>query len=315
MVESHLGLIQPQGFPGLPEDWSSEWETFRSADEQLALFGVLHSKAKSSSAPARALIVIHGHGEHGGRYLHVPHFVREDVSHVYCLDLRGHGRSEGLRGDIERFDLFAEDVAHAIRRLHDRLEKKRPGTELHLLGHSLGGHISLRALFLHPKLPIRSASISAPFLGVKQRVPLAKRLGARVLSHVYGTLQLKTELDPAMVSHDPAVVEAYKADRLCHDKMTPRFYTGMVEAWNDTMRRESGMEYPVQFLIPMADEIVDAAKSVKFFQNLKHRDKRLKQYAGFFHEPFNEIGKEQVFGDLLEWIRDHSRQAAPPVKS
>jgi alpha-beta hydrolase superfamily lysophospholipase len=254
----------------------------------------------------RALLVLHGHGEHGGRYFHFPHFVHTAVDLVQTVDHRGHGRSEGLRGHIEKFDHFAEDAALAIHRLDGQLKARFGKSEIHLLGHSLGGHVALRTLFLNKDLPLASATVSAPFLAIKVKVPVAKKFAAHALSRIWGSIQMGTGLDPSEISHDKEVVTAYVSDRLVHDKMTPSFFTSMLDAMGDTLKRDSGIEYPLQVLVPLQDRIVDSDVSLDFFRRLKHRDKRLKTYSGFYHEPFNELGKEQAFEDLVSWISSHS---------
>lgn len=254
--------------------------------------------------------MLHGFGEHGGRYQHVPHYAREAVDWVVVLDHRGHGRSEGVRGHLDRFDQLADDAALAVRRLDEKLRKRFGAAEIHLLGHSLGGHVVIRMLLAHPDLPLRSATASAPFLGIKAKVPLLKKTAAYALARVWGSLQLDTGQDVAALSHDRSVCECYAADRLIHSKMTPRFYTQMRAAMADTRSRQDGIQTPLQILVPMQDSLVDPEVSLRFFRDLKHRDKQLRTYAGFFHEPLNEIGKEQVFEDTVSWIRSHG--AAEP---
>lgn len=303
---NQLSTIQPQGFPGLPAGWTTDWETLPGADGKTKLFNVTFRR--ESGLTPRALFVIHGFGEHIGRYLHVPHYLQNVVDSVHGLDMRGHGRSEGLRGHIERFDDMVDDCVSAILRLDQQLKKKFGRSEIHLLGHSMGGHLALRALFLNPELPVVTANISAPFLGIKAKVPVSKKVAARALSRVWGTLQMDTNLKADNLSHDKAVPEAYLADRLVHGKMTPRFYTELQAAMSDTMRRTTGINHPLQMLLPMQDSVVDPEKSLHFFRELKTREKRLKTYPGFYHEPMNEVGKEKVFEDLCDWISSHSKQ-------
>lgn len=305
---SYQGVVQPRGFPGLPEGWISEWETFQSSDGNLQLFGVLHHLEPWEPSPLahRLLLVLHGLGEHGGRYLHVPHFVRSAVGAVYCLDHRGHGRSEGLRGHIERFDLFADDVAYTVKRLEEQLLKRFGKAEIHLLAHSLGGHVALRTLFLHPDLPLHSATVTSPFLGIKAKVPAVKKFAGLALARVWGSLQLSTGLDAALVSRDPEVVHAYRTDRLVHDKMTPRFFVLNQAAMDDTLSRDSGIRVPLQMIVSMGDGIVDEQKSLRFFKNLQHRDKQLKAVPDLYHEPLNEPEKDRVFADVTAWIESHS---------
>jgi alpha-beta hydrolase superfamily lysophospholipase len=299
----YQGSVQPKNFPDLPEEWVSEWETFPSSDGKLQLYSVIHHAKEWKGH--RVLVVLHGLGEHGGRYLHCAHFVQSSVDAVYCLDHRGHGRSEGLRGHVDQFDLYVDDVALAISRLEENLQKRFGASEIHLLGHSMGGLITLRTLFKH-QLPIASATISAPLLGIRVHTPIVKKYMGIALSRVWGSLHMSTELDASTLSHDQDVVKAYLSDRLVHNKVTPRFFTELQSAMADTLKRESGLSSPIQMMVPLQDQIVDPDASLQFFRALKLRDKLLKTYPDLFHEPFNEIGKEQVFEDLVSWIKNHS---------
>ena len=301
---SNFGVIQPINFPSLPDQWTSKWETFPSSDGHLKLFSVTHMNSEAESH--RALVILHGLGEHGGRYFHFPHYLKSEVSSIVCLDHRGHGRSEGLRGHIERFDSYADDVALAITRLDEILQKKFGKSEIHLLGHSMGGLIVLRTLFLYTQLPICSATVSAPLLAVKARVPTVKKSAAILLSKVWGSCHMTSELNPSDLSHDKEVVDAYQKDRLVHSKFTPKFFTQLMEHMEDTIKKDFGMNYSLQMLLPLQDKIVDSQVSLKFFRDLKLRDKLLKTYPDMFHEPFNELGKDEVFEDLRSWMRAHS---------
>ncbi|MGK5083058.1 lysophospholipase [Bdellovibrionota bacterium FG-1] len=303
-LKNYQGILQAKSFPGLPAGWVSEWETFPSSDGKLQLFLVEHH-AQQWVRP-KVLVVFHGLGEHGGRYLHVPHYLQSEVDAVFMLDHRGHGRSEGLRGHVESFDVFSADAALTIKRIDEKLRKRFGHSEIHVLGHSMGGLIVLRMLFLNPGLPIASATVSAPLLGVKVELSIAKRVAAQLLARVWGSLQMSSEVNPKLLSHDSEVAAAYVADRLVHRKGTPKFYVEMHHAIADTLRRDSGIDVPLQMLVPLQDQIVDPQCSQQFFRSLKLREKQLKTYPGFFHEPFNEVGKEQAFEDLRTWIQTHS---------
>ena len=312
-IQNHyLGAIQPKGFPAIPEDWTSEWETFEgtpSEDQGLGtrapkLFSVIHQTGAWRTG--RVLVVVHGLFEHGGRYLHFPYFLRDTVDAVCCLDLRGHGRSEGLRGHIENFDLLTDDLLLYLRRIQAKFKKSSPKLKVHLFGHSLGGLIVLRALSRDQSLPVKSASVCAPLLQIAVDVPFVKKVAAGILSKVWGNLHLLSELDPKRLSHDPEVGEAYRADRLVHQKLTPKFFSELQRAMMETAEKPFAVNRPIQILIPMDDRIVSSRAVQHFFNELAISDKELKTYPEFFHEAFNEIGKEKVFEDLSTWITAHS---------
>ncbi|MEK6705308.1 MAG: alpha/beta fold hydrolase [Bdellovibrionota bacterium] len=292
------GGMQPAGFPPLPEDWESQWTTFQA--DLVSIFMVTHHKKKWNTP--RVLLVIHGLGEHGGRYLHFPHYLKNVVDAVACMDLRGHGRSEGVRGHVDDFNLYVDDVAKAISLLDEELKRRFGGSEIHVLGHSMGGLVLLRLLLKKGNLPIKSAAVSAPLLGIRSSVNAVKKSAVTLLSKMWGTFHLTSGLNSAKISHDPAVVKAYDTDRLVHKKVTPKFFVSLQAAILDTVQRTAGIKPPLLFLVPLADEIVGPDKTITFFNELKHRNKRIKMYKDFFHESFNEVGKEQAFHDLEEWI-------------
>jgi alpha-beta hydrolase superfamily lysophospholipase len=255
----------------------------------------------SKSFVPRVLLILHGIGEHGGRYFHFPHYLEKTFDAVCTLDHRGHGRSEGERGYVEHFESFAHDAAYTIRRLEDHLNSRFGKSELHVFGHSLGGLITLQMLLRHPNLPIHSVSVSAPALGLATPVPRHKWLAGQVARLLYPKLQLDSELDVTAISRDPEVVGAYQSDRLVHSKVTPGLFFGMQDAMREVLSSESGFEVPLQFLIPECDRLTDSQVSLAFFERLKLRHKRLRTYPDFFHEICNEPGKERVFEDIERW--------------
>jgi len=304
-------LRHPRGFPLLPEGWKTEWSTFRNATDRMQLFAVTHLRptARGLGGP-RVALVVHGMGEHGGRYLHLAHYLGDAVDAVVCLDLPGHGRSEGLRGDIERFDSLIDDIAHTVKRVHEQFAKRFGTAEVHLIGHSLGGHLVIRTCLKNPGLPIATLTASAPFLGIKVKVPAVKKAAATLLSRVWGSLQMETGLSATLLSHDPEVVKAYEEDRLVHGKMTPRFFMGVQAAMADTLTHTAGIACPFLLQVPMQDEVVDSDRALDFFRGLDSRHKTLKTYPQLFHEIYNETEKSLVLGDLKSFIQAHSQSGA-----
>lgn len=310
-LPKYQGNIQPKGFPPLPESFVSDVETFPGVEPVLQLFGVHHHPARQDvkGRPHRLALLVHGYGEHGGRYLHVPHYLKSVYDSFYCLDLRGHGRSEGLRGHVDRFDHYAGDVALTVRRVRERFKDLPGGFELDLIGHSMGGLVALRTAHLFPELPVRNLIVSAPLLKIAVPVSPVKTAAARLLSHVWSTLHMSNEIDEKVLSHDLEVGKAYLADRLVSSKGTPRWYVEVVKTMADTMGRHDGIAWPFLLLIPAADKVVDESNGLKYYEALKHPDKELRKFEGFYHEIFNEIGKERVFEDIIQWVKRHQASA------
>ncbi len=314
-LKNQQGYLLPEHFPGLPEGWASSPQIVPSRVDQLKLYNVLHysklPRVSLPGAPPVVLVILHGMGEHGGRYLHFPHYLQHAVAGVFHYDHRGHGHSEGIRGHAESLDELVRD---AVDRVHEaraqwvaaRKRHQLPAPEplIHLFGHSLGGLIALRTLQLYPDLPLSAATLSAPLLRVRVPLPWVKKRLAYALSSLWGSLHLTTEVDALELSHDLAVVRAYCEDRLVHGKGTPRFYTSLMAMIEEVLGHQGRLAYPLQMIVPLQDKVVDAEAALSYYRKLQTLgdEKQLVTYPDFFHESFNEVGKEKAFQDLAAWI-------------
>ncbi len=307
MPRNNTGVLQPKGFPPLPTGWGYECETYSSVDGLAQVYSATFEKKKPEKGMGhRALIIAHGIGEHGGRYLHFPHYLKDSLDLIVAPDHRGHGRSEGLRGHVSRFTDYEDDFALAIRRLDEKLKKRYGKSEIHVLGHSLGSLIMLGTLSRFHDLPIRSATASSPLISLRMAVPAFKKYAAVAISRIWGNLQMDSGLDVSHLSHDREVLDTYLKDRLVHPKITPILFLSMQASMAKMAKKDQPFPYPLLALVPMDDPIVNPEAALNFYRALKINDKQLKTYPGFFHESFNEIGKEQVFEDLEKWIKQHS---------
>lgn len=302
---------------GLPSGWREETGIFTSSCGKYSIFERFWRREKMQTG--RVLAVFHGFGEHGGRYGHFVSFLDEVIDGLYVIDLRGHGRSEGKRGHVADFDEYVRDQRLALRRLEERVagEGGKPG--IHLLGHSMGGLIALKLLMTYGDLPFCSVTISAPLLGIALTVPLFKRLGALVLSTLWGSLGMRAGIDISKLSHDRRVEEALRADRLSHGKMTPALFSEILRGIREVKGHKGTVPYNILFLIPGEDYIVDSASTERFFEKLSCACKKRIAYEHAYHEIFNEGGgdeaegiprrgdgffdKERAFADLGAWIR------------
>lgn len=256
-------------------------------------------KGATINPPSKILCIVHGFGEHGGRYLHVPGFLGDVFQSFYAIDLRGHGRSGGMRGDAPDIDTFVADLKHAL----IELRKREPTTsKFYLLAHSFGGLIALKLLLQEKKVGLEAAIISAPLLGLKLRIPKYKTVLANVLAHTVPRAQLSNEVNPSHLSHDPAIVEAYIKDRLVHRKMTPRLYIDLVRSMDWVVEQPGPLACPSLFLVPGSDKIVDSDRTLDFYRKIKYRYKQLMQYPHLYHEVFNEVDKAKVFEDVHQWV-------------
>jgi acylglycerol lipase len=248
-------------------------------------------------APARALIVlVHGLGEHSGRYDHVvERLVREGYA-VHASDHRGHGRSDGPRAFIEDMDNVVADVDTLI----DRAAGAEPGVPVFMLGHSMGGLIALRYALAHQER--LAGLILSAALAQLDAVPKPLEVVGRALSVIAPRAPL-IAIDPALTSRDPAVVEAYRADPLVHHGKVPA-RTAVQLA--DTVARfpstVATITIPTLILYGTSDGLCSPAGSVMLGERIGAADLTVTAYDGLFHEIFNEPERETVLDDVAGWL-------------
>ncbi|MBN1955450.1 MAG: lysophospholipase [Anaerolineae bacterium] len=254
---------------------------------------------KPDQAPRAALCIVHGIGEHSGRYASVVDYLLRRGYAIYSFDLRGHGRSPGRRGHVDAWEEYRGDVAAFLR----TVGQQETGRPIFLMGHSMGGLIVLEYVLHHPE-GLHGVIASAPGLSTEGLSPLMVAL-ARLLSHVLPRLTLKTGLTVEGISRDAAVVQAYRDDPLVHDRATPR--TGVAGqtaiAW--TLAHAADLSVPLLIVHGTDDQIVPCAASQLFYDRVTMADKERRVYEGGYHELHNDLDREQVLADVADWLERH----------
>jgi alpha-beta hydrolase superfamily lysophospholipase len=262
----------------------------------------LHYRFWPAPAERAMLLVSHGLGEHGGRYAALAEDLVEHGITSYAIDHRGHGRSGGPRGHVAHFGEFVrdfEDFRAAVAKAH-------PGeTPIFLLGHSLGGLIAIRHLQTHPEAPYAGAVLSAPLVGIAVKAPRWKVALSGLLSRWVPWLPFHNAIDTAMLSTAPGYVEAYRADTLLHNTITPRLYTEMVAAIDAAFAQPDGIRVPLLVLAPTADRVV-LPEAVARFAGACPGEVQVRRYEGFQHESLNETDRHRVVADVAGWLGERS---------
>jgi alpha-beta hydrolase superfamily lysophospholipase len=256
--------------------------------------------------PARAVVVIsHGAGEHSGRYARVALALAELGYPVYALDHRGHGRSQGRRALVDRLDNAAADLDVLI----DLARREHPDIPLFLLGHSLGGTIALRyALRYQEKLD--GLILSGPVAAI-DLPPAPLRLAAKALSAAVPWLGALA-VDPAVVSRDPAEVEAYRTDPLVHHgKLPVRTVAEIAAATEAFPEQVASLTLPLLLVHGSEDRLSPVRGSRMVHERASSEDKTLEIYDGFFHEVLNEPPEDRarVTADIVAWLNAHTQPA------
>jgi alpha-beta hydrolase superfamily lysophospholipase len=256
------------------------------------------------TAERGALLLVHGLGEHSGRYAHVGARLAALGLHVRGYDHRGHGESGGPRGSLPHPEALLDD----LRAVFDDLAA-RGGAPPFLLGHSLGGATAARAATGGWVTP-RGLVLSSPALRVSPS-PVERGLLA-VARRLAPDTAFPNRLPIDKVSHDPAVVAAYKADGLNHDRITPRMYDFLADAGAAARRDAARFTVPTLLLVAGADALVDARGARELSAALPPGVGTLHWYDGLYHELFNEREPDRsgVLGDLEAWLEEQLSRPA-----
>jgi alpha-beta hydrolase superfamily lysophospholipase len=258
--------------------------------------------------PRAAVPIVHGFGEHSGRYANVVGPLTRAGFAVHGFDLRGHGRSDGRRGHIDSWADYRDDVEHYLDHVRSL---EAPATPLFLYGHSLGGAIVLEYA-LHRQNSLTGVIASSPALRPKGvRSPVLERL-ASVMSRVRPTFALDVPLEREALSRDPDRLEAVRADVLNHRRLTARATVSTLEALAWTEAHAGDWRMPLLIFHGTDDRVIDPAGTIAFAEAARAggaTDVELHLYEGGYHEPHNDLDAVAVEADVVAWIERH---LAPP---
>jgi alpha-beta hydrolase superfamily lysophospholipase len=240
--------------------------------------------------------VVHGLGEHAGRY---DRFARGMAAHhmgTFAVDLQGHGQSPGQRGHVDSWSRWTDEVAGFV----DHVASLVHG-EVVPVGHSFGG-ATLLSTVLAGKLPNTGRFIvSSPALKVKVAVPAWKIKVGTAASKLLPRLALDNEVDPKLLSRNPEVVEAYRTDPLVHSKISSRLYTEWQAATRQILDRAGEIKVPFLILAGTDDGLIDPEGSKQLHQKAPAMSE-LRLLQGRYHEPFNDRDNEEVFTLINSWL-------------
>jgi acylglycerol lipase len=250
-----------------------------------------------SERPTATMLFTHGLGEHCGRYDALGTYFATRGLPVLGFDLRGHGQSDGQRGHADRFEDYVTDLMF----LRGVLGERYPEAKIILLGHSMGGLIALNAAQVYGQA-FSCIVASAPFLGVAFKVPAAKAAVGKMLSGIAPRLSMTNEIDPTLLSRNQEVGREYVADPNVGNQVTTRWFVTTMRAIEETKSRADKIQIPVYILHGTADGLVPEAESREFAARLVAPIKDYVPMEGFYHELFQEDGREQVFDLIWAWL-------------
>lgn len=253
--------------------------------------------------PKAVICLVHGLGEHVGRYDHVGAALTQAGYTLLGSDLRGHGKSGGPRGHSPSLEAFMNDLDLLLEQARDR----HPGLPCFLYGHSLGGLLALA--YVKARKPalagvvVTGAGLRSPLQEQKIKVMLA-----RILGSVMPTLTLPSGLDPGTISRDPQVVEAYVHDPLVHDRTSTGFGKAALQAVDVAFAGAADFPLPLLIMHGAADRLTYPRGSEEFAR-LVRRGAKLKLWDGLSHEIHNEPEQGEVLKFMIDWLDEVLKKA------
>ncbi|MBN1485185.1 MAG: lysophospholipase [Chloroflexia bacterium] len=249
---------------------------------------------------ARAVVsLVHGMGEHSGRYAHLGRVLNEAGYGLLAFDLRGHGKSPGQRGHTPSYEVLMDDITV----LREQAARRFPGRPNFLYGHSMGGGLVLNyALRRRPQLA--GVIATGPALRPAFQPGAGVLLLARLMNHLWPSFSMNNQLDLECLSRDPDVIDAYRQDPLVHDRLSARL--GHLVLTTGPWALQHAAEFPLPLLLMHGSEdgLASAEASREFAQQFEG-DCTCKIWEGLYHEIHNEPEQDGVFTFLLEWLETH----------
>src|SRR5262245_26046054 len=257
----------------------------------------LPGRAWCAERPRALIAIVHGLGEHAGRYGALASALVDRRFTVVSLDLPGHGETTGPRGDASSWVALRDLVIPAMFTVTRGMPGQPPDLPVVLLGHSMGGLLALDYALAHPK-GLLGLVLSAP--AIKSDPPPAWKVAlARMVKTIAPTVAFPDGISEAAISRDPEVRQRREDDPLVHGKITPRLYFGLVEARRRVMAEARRLAVPTLIVQGAADRVIDPTGSLELSGLAPHGMVRLLTYRDGFHEVFNDLDREQATNDVV----------------
>jgi alpha-beta hydrolase superfamily lysophospholipase len=246
-------------------------------------------------------MVLHGAGDHKGRYPGVTAALVEAGHEVALLDFRGHGRSGGRRWYVDRFEDYLADLdAFAA-----QVRADAAGRKLFVVAHSQGGHIAAHWGIAGGQ-DVAGMVLSNPYFRLAIDPPKVKMWSALIAGRIVPHLPVDAELDLAALTSDPEMQAWTDRDPLYLRKTTPRWFTESGRAQEAIRREAARFRTPLLLQLGTGDRIADGIASREFLGAAGSPDKTLREYKGFEHEIFNERERARPIADAVAWIGERA---------
>ena len=264
----------------------------------------LRGWSRGAGSEPRGVAILHGLGDHAGRYADFGRALAARGFAAQALDLPGHGKSTGRRGHVDSWDEYRRAVSAWM----DRARGEQPDRRWSILGQSMGALVALDWTLDHPDRVDRLILCAPPFQLVI-RPSMLKVRAAQFLVRFWPGFSQGNMILPSMLSHDPEIVRAHMEDPLVHYRISARLFFELQASRAAAARRARELKHPTLLLHGGADPIADATGSARWARATPDAIVTLRLYPGLYHEPLAETDRAQIISSLIDWLEEPSPRA------
>lgn len=258
----------------------------------------LFTRTWTPDLPARAVLaLVHGVHEHSGRYAYVASALMQRGIAVHAFDLRGHGQSDGPRGQVEGFDEYVDDLSTFL----VQVRAAAGDLPVFLMGHSMGGLVVSSTVTHRGTDGLAGIVLSSPALAIPDQPKVLTAL-APVVARWLPNLPV-TKLDLSRLSRDPTVARAYEEDPLTITQgVRARLGYAIIRAIDEVRERPEAFDVPLYLFHGDADEVTAIEGTTWLAEHAASDDVTLRIWEGLYHETLNEPERDHVIGALADWL-------------
>jgi len=268
--------------------------SWRSGSDQLKLFGQVWQPIDT---PHAVIALVHGMGEHSGRYAKFAEFFTSRGIAVMAFDQRGHGKSEGAKAHITHYNQLLDGVVELVERARLQFKEK----PIFLYGHSMGGNVVLNYALKNP-VAVKGIIVTGPWIKLAFEPPPLKMKLAKLMRNLYPGFTQSSQLNTSHLSRDPAIVAAYNKDKLVHDRISASCFMSLLNAGYYVLQHANVLKIPTLIMHGGADKITSHQASIDFAK-ASPMVSELKIWENLYHEIHNEPERIEVLEFIYEWIK------------
>lgn len=255
---------------------------------------------QTTGTPKGIVNLVHGLGEHSGRYDYVAGALTKAGYNLISFDLRGHGLSEGKKGHTPDINHLMDDITLFLKKSKSLFAGDFPNF---LYGHSLGGLLVIN-YGLRQEPDLAGLIATDPALGLSFEPPKAKLMLGKIMADLLPAFSMNNALELDALSRDAAIVQAYKDDVLVHSRISAKLAIELIDGGVYALEHAGELDLPLLLMHGTADRIASSKASEKF-ANKAGGKVTLRLWEGYYHEIHNDIGKEEVIACMIEWLNSH----------